>query len=451
MNKKKFYKEDILAAAVLILSVVFLVIGFIKSNMEESDILLFSLFIIPIVAQGIGWGLLYRVYYTEIDKKKTETDKKLINKIQKTIDDINIFREFYFNIMSICLLSYCSLLWIYGYELTGLTFKMLSYFAFVCIIILTTWGAGRMTYFIISSSKEPATASVHKGLVQTPFGTFVFSFSLFLCIIFLFGFAFAFHDKSTFEEKKYHALYMPGNYSSGSETKAPDNPNNPSIDFTESFKFEEGKAILELKKVEISEATPSTLIKKQVLDANHEFLNKVIKKIKELTKDDKRVIITLIGRADSKPVGENGPYPSNYQLSLARIQNVKYEILTKLYAEKDKKWRNIEWFDLPLSNEPIPQSSSPKNIDKSFEQKIVKVSLEQISEHVTTKQMHSIQANHLTLLDYMYFSIYTISTSAYGDIVPTTQYAKFLCSLSNIIEVFFFVVFFNVLLSSKKT
>jgi hypothetical protein len=56
----------------------------------------------------------------------------------------------------------------------------------------------------------------------------------------------------------------------------------------------------------------------------------------------------------------------------------------------------------------------------------------------------------LTLMDYTYFTIYTITTTGYGDIVPTTTYAKFLCSSANILEVFFLVVFFNALLSVKS-
>jgi|GEM_PF-4410345 len=55
----------------------------------------------------------------------------------------------------------------------------------------------------------------------------------------------------------------------------------------------------------------------------------------------------------------------------------------------------------------------------------------------------------LGLMDYMYFTMYTITTTGYGDIVPTTNYAKFLCTLANILEVFFLVVFFNALLAGK--
>jgi outer membrane protein OmpA-like peptidoglycan-associated protein len=55
----------------------------------------------------------------------------------------------------------------------------------------------------------------------------------------------------------------------------------------------------------------------------------------------------------------------------------------------------------------------------------------------------------LKLMDYMYFSIYTITTTGYGDIVPTTAYAKFVTSVANIFEVIFLVVFFNAILSLK--
>ena len=53
-------------------------------------------------------------------------------------------------------------------------------------------------------------------------------------------------------------------------------------------------------------------------------------------------------------------------------------------------------------------------------------------------------------MDYMYFAIYTITTTGYGDIIPTTDGAKFLCSLANVLEVFFLVVFVNALVALRK-
>lgn len=56
----------------------------------------------------------------------------------------------------------------------------------------------------------------------------------------------------------------------------------------------------------------------------------------------------------------------------------------------------------------------------------------------------------MALMDYLYFAVYTITTTGYGDIKPTTPYSKFMCTLANITEIFFIVVFFNTLFSLKK-
>lgn len=71
-----------------------------------------------------------------------------------------------------------------------------------------------------------------------------------------------------------------------------------------------------------------------------------------------------------------------------------------------------------------------------------------VSVKPVQKPQHAIP---LGLMDYVYFTVYTITTTGYGDIVPTTTYAKFLCTFANIIEVFFLVVFFNALLSVRRT
>lgn len=55
---------------------------------------------------------------------------------------------------------------------------------------------------------------------------------------------------------------------------------------------------------------------------------------------------------------------------------------------------------------------------------------------------------NLSLNDYFYFTIYTITTTAYGDIIPRTAFSRFLCSIANIYEIFFLVVFINALFST---
>lgn len=53
----------------------------------------------------------------------------------------------------------------------------------------------------------------------------------------------------------------------------------------------------------------------------------------------------------------------------------------------------------------------------------------------------------LSLLDYMYFSVYTVTTTGYGDIVPIKPHSRFLATLCNMFEVFYFVILFNLLLA----
>ena len=56
----------------------------------------------------------------------------------------------------------------------------------------------------------------------------------------------------------------------------------------------------------------------------------------------------------------------------------------------------------------------------------------------------------LGLMEYLYFSVYTITATGHGDIVPTTSYTRFLSTLATITEVIFLVVFFNALISLRS-
>jgi hypothetical protein len=198
---------------------------------------------------------------------------------------------------------------------------------------------------------------------------------------------------------------------------------------------------------------------------------------------DKLVRITLVGRASTERItlpdrrgksrlveGDNMTYLSNYELSQARTQAVRYEVLGKLIEDGYERWRNIDWMSLPLSNEqpPMPPQSSNEQSPKSKigcphlggtggeptdNNKIVKVFVEAIPNDAATGQLgqfYEREVKPLDLLGYMYFSIYTITTTGYGDIMPTSGYARFLTTLANIFEVFFIVGFLNTLISLKK-
>jgi hypothetical protein len=343
---------------------------------------------------------------------------------------------------------------------------------------------------------------------------------LFFGIAYLFAFTLAFHDKYAATEKDKAdrpALSM-------ANLKSIDDP--PDIKPQEeskkvdrfSFYFNSGEARFRTTKLETcDEQSPPTRQWETVsreLKRNGQFnncnLRAIVKRIKTETGEGKQVRVTLVGHGDSEPVGRRGNqnsqssrllrYLSNYELSEARGQNVKYEIL-KMVPDTDK-WQNIEWVILPASNEDLQdikdglihqnlfnedelmpvftnneivnKTISPDQLISKFgskvfakldakmkpeelaeEQRVVLASIKPIPDHIATLEMKQInqdgKSKPLGLMDYMYFSIYTITTTGYGDIVPTTAYAKFLTSLANFCEVVFLVVFFNALISLKPT
>lgn len=116
------------------------------------------------------------------------------------------------------------------------------------------------------------------------------------------------------------------------------------------------------------------------------------------------------------PSQEHG-YGSGYELAQARIVSVQ---------------------DL-LERAGVPQGSRPSwKPQPSGEHPSVGDSVE-IRFELTT-------AHHLSLLDHLYFMVYTITTTGYGDLAPRTPLAKFLTTLANLFEIYFLVIALNVVI-----
>jgi Ion channel len=55
----------------------------------------------------------------------------------------------------------------------------------------------------------------------------------------------------------------------------------------------------------------------------------------------------------------------------------------------------------------------------------------------------------LTLMDYLYFMTYTVSTTGYGDLLPADAFVQLVVSVANLWEIFFVVICLNVILESS--
>lgn len=216
--------------------------------------------------------------------------------------------------------------------------------------------------------------------------------------------------------------------------------------------FEEGSSII--KCIDYKEISSVEINKK-----NNDFVFARIREILDTLSGQKnmRFRISLIGHADDNPLGYNNTrYKSNYELSVARIQNVQYKLMNDFKSKDDsliinsvKSLANTEWLLNPLSNEQKYEYFQPKA--KSLEDKrVVEIIVTPMLNHSTESENFYKTGNQLKHLDYIYFMFYTITTTGYGDIKPVAPFIKFCTTLANLYELIFMVVFFNILLSLKS-
>ncbi len=172
---------------------------------------------------------------------------------------------------------------------------------------------------------------------------------------------------------------------------------------------------------------------------NYSVINNFLHTMNYL-KNKYRIRLTLIGHSTNTQSGFS-PYNSNYELAQARANSVQTLLLDSLFTPKTRDYfSNIEWVIVPLSE------SAKK--DNDIANRSVDISVKIFPQSLISSDANS-EIRLLTLLEHVYFSLYTITTTGYGDIKPSSPFAMFVCSIANLYEIFFLVVFFNVILSPK--
>jgi hypothetical protein len=437
--------------------------------------------------------------------------------IWKPVEDGEKHRVFYrFSmwVSSGCIASY-SFLW-YSYapdkKAAALApyFTHLSWFALVAVAVVMCVVGYMMCAFLRPKKVGEGTrlTNLRDGAAADPLWALSFLFFvIFLDVTFLFGFALAYHDQACLSiNPDTPALRMlnidspdgagtsvvPAAVTGSSETsrgvdgkkctrvELPGQSNGEAGQYF--FYFDSLQARLNVGNyskepgggIEKCDVEPTDIwplkrknwFNQPIQLSNYCSLKQIVKRIVRETCQGQRTRVTLMGRADDKRINTER-YDSNYELALARVENVRYEIADELkQQEKNEGWHNLEWLTLSASNESPPPDEDLETIlreHQEFEEpatcrirdankRIVIASIAPISGEISALQMKLIerkQFREMNLMDHMYFSVYTITTTGYGDIIPTTAYAKFVISLANICEVLFLVVFFNALVSIR--
>jgi len=164
--------------------------------------------------------------------------------------------------------------------------------------------------------------------------------------------------------------------------------------------------------------------------------------------DEGSVLVELRGHADTtppRPIDSRLVYFSNAELAKQRAQNVE----TSLRALVKESTAGIvpieiEWKTYGVASENSfldpTRRYSPREGYRSVEVQVVHRPERTLRQEIRALATH----DRLDLLDYIYFTVYTITTTGYGDIIPLSSFARFVVSIANLYELFFVAIIFNI-------
>lgn len=135
--------------------------------------------------------------------------------------------------------------------------------------------------------------------------------------------------------------------------------------------------------------------------------------------------VNITGHASDDLAGDDG-VRKNLHLSEMRVEDVRKAI--QYQVKKRRADARIEWLLRAISNDDNFVGNNRFPVGKNH-----KLSVEILLE----------RERRFELLDYAYFMVYTITTTGYGDLMPTSPRAKFITCLANMFELLFMVVLLN--------
>jgi hypothetical protein len=392
---------------------------------------------------------------------------------------IRVFYNLYLITMILCVSFYCPLWLIYNQAQPALleakTLCSLSLFFILCLlsIVLIVNFAIMMPVRVGESLKEPSSEfwqsivslleAMKKGVLQIPFWALLHFLTVFLSVSYLFGFAFAFHDRAVelTELSPYPPLYwekLPAYKMTEESFKNLTAGEN--LCFNLYFENDDQAVLNYASGVELERHLRTGVIKPgsreeeiaRLQKDNYEQINAIIKLLDKLSSKVHLIQLTVIGHANDKQPTPSAKYPTNFALSDARAKSVQ-DAIDRLFRKRNeyKFTCNLLWFARGISNEPLPYSDDFKEQDCDVEindDKMVRVTVTPIisSSSLDMAAASKPPFQRLRLLDFISFAI---TPGGSNNTILTSTYAKFLESLVSICHLFFFVGFFNALLSLK--
>jgi hypothetical protein len=231
-------------------------------------------------------------------------------------------------------------------------------------------------------------------------GEVLLALAIFISVAYLLAFSFAFDDRYRVARNNRPGLIRTASVADD-DSLSVESPVKLGSIF-----FELGSARLEAEELQGQSQD-------RLAEINKLALQRILKRFEQF-KIGQSLRVTLKGYATTVPI-RAGSYISNYELAQARIavvQNFLWNALARKY--------DIDWILVPNVTEDLVGARQERKVD---------IEVQEIRR--------SMGVRPLTLLEYLYFTTYTITTTGYGDIIPRSPLAMFICTVANWYEVFF--------------
>jgi hypothetical protein len=164
--------------------------------------------------------------------------------------------------------------------------------------------------------------------------------------------------------------------------------------------------------------------------------------------------IEIRGHAnDTKFKTDPAAYGSDHEISKQRADQVE-RILGEIFrdATADVEAPAVRWLSYGVSNEEEFLEANAGIWPLSLEKKLsVEIRILTIADSFQDRRLRSANPGRraLNLTDYLYFTVYTITTTGYGDIIPISSYAQFVVTIANLMELLFIVLMVNIVANAR--
>jgi len=224
-----------------------------------------------------------------------------------------------------------------------------------------------------------------EGIGRFPFPMLLFFFTIFICILYLFSFSFAFHNlsvlKDTQNKTKTPALFMEAAYPNlNTDSKKRSYKDSKTASDTDSNANQPGEkqstffffyTLTNSGTVFKKDESGNQDMQNRRDVANKKNLDSLINELEDKSLISKKILVEIVGRTDDNPINSEEAaskmtYSSNFDLSLARAQNLKFALMRQLQNKKIDILEKVEWSCLPGSNDPSLSRFSPLDDSKEI-------------------------------------------------------------------------------------